>query len=162
MKLLFAVHLIFAFFSLVVADIRKESAFSKKELAGTTSANLRASQEKADNVAPSFVAEDEDGIGDEDIVAPSFVAEVEDGLADEEFWEVRALLIPKLAWPECVVEPLTCEDCKHHIEEENHPNLNWITFDYELPDGDTNLPYSSERVIIYCVGSSVTDVPTVG
>ena len=79
----------------MVADIRKESAFSKKELAGTTSANLRASQEKADNVAPSFVAEDEDGLGDKDIVAPSFVAEVEDGLADEAFWEVRAIVVPK-------------------------------------------------------------------
>mmetsp|Transcript_23908 Transcript_23908/g.34289 ORF Transcript_23908/g.34289 Transcript_23908/m.34289 type:complete len:200 (+) Transcript_23908:169-768(+) len=67
---------------------------------------------------------------------------------------------PKTSWPECVDEPLTCEDCKKHIEEENHPEITMITV---VPfDSFVTADYRLDRVRIFCNDTAVTTVPTVG
>lgn len=66
----------------------------------------------------------------------------------------------KTSWPECVDEPLTCEDCKKHIEEENHPEITMITI---VPfDSFVTADYRLDRVRIFCNDTAVTTVPTVG
>jgi len=63
----------------------------------------------------------------------------------------------KSSWPECVSEPLTCEECQNHIIEEKNPEISIISI---VPEGSfVTYDYRTDRVRIFCNGTNVTSIP---